>query len=161
MLRFIRWLMMDDDVGRTSTEGGRSGEPDQVGDAKTTLEDLPTVVAEEFSGWVPEWAREEPPEAAPGSTNTITVLEPVERRLLEAVVKQPGGPSSRYPKLAGTSHRKALKVRKRLVELGFLREEQVNTKARGRASIILTPTDRAVEFLQPNPSQQDDEVNQP
>jgi len=116
------------------------------------LADLQTVEAEEFIGWKPDWARESPalpgtpPSVAAGADEPLT-LEPLERRLLQVIVQQPDKPSSHYPKLAGTSHRKALLIRKRLIERGMLREEEVNIKARGRASILLTPTDRALQAL--------------
>ncbi len=80
----------------------------------------------------------------PPATNE---LSDEERRFLKSVFEQPARPSSTYPKLAGISSRKAIRLRKQLVALGLLRETKVNTKPRGRPSILLEVTRRANDLL--------------
>jgi hypothetical protein len=60
-----------------------------------------------------------------------------ECNLLEAVIKAPLQPSSRYPKLAGMSTKTAVILRRRLVERGYLRERTLDTGRRGRSTILL------------------------
>ncbi|TWU21317.1 hypothetical protein [Bythopirellula polymerisocia] len=109
------------------------------------LKDLPTIEAAEFANWTPEGkAPQSPCQVKPASTpkqNTALL------RLLRAIVDHPGMPSSKYPKLTQMSPRKAVEVRKQLVKQGLVRETELQTKARGRAAIVLTPTEAAVEVL--------------
>ena len=112
-----------------------------------SLADLPVVVASEFADWEPPWYRavfrgEDHP--AP----TATGLSQAEKRYLEIVVSNPGKGSSFYPKLARISARKALQIRKRLLDLGYIKERQVSVRNRGRPSTLLEPTPRAREELE-------------
>ena len=110
------------------------------------LANLPSVIASEFADWEPEWFRAQSAKGtAPSSSGSHP--SPVEMRYLQAVVSCPGQPSSVYAKLAGISARKALQVRKRLVELGCIREHVVNAAGRGRPSILLEPTAQAQKTL--------------
>ena len=118
----------------------------RLGEGLEPLSSLRTVDAPEFANWQPDWVKEEPAAAVGDSEETNPRFGPSELRYLQAVVDNPGKPSSHYPKLAGLSPRKALEIRKRLVEQKYLREEQVNISSRGRASIILTLTRRAVQL---------------
>jgi len=64
-------------------------------------------------------------------------LSHAELRYLQAVMQHAGQSSSAYPKLAGFGQRRGQGIRRRLVELGYLREHRVDTGGRGRASILL------------------------
>lgn len=103
-------------------------------DSLGNLLDLPVEVAAEFRDWVPDWLQQGP-------------LSTEEMRFLKVVIGNPGQASSVYPKLAQMSVNKAVKTRKRLVELGYLRETSVRTKARGRASIIVEATKLAADLF--------------
>jgi DNA-binding Lrp family transcriptional regulator len=70
------------------------------------------------------------------------------RRFLEAIVDEPDRPSSHYPQKAAISNRKAQQIRKKLVEAGVLREERVNTNARGMGSNLLIVTELGLEALE-------------
>lgn len=110
---------------------------------------LPVEPASEFAAWSADKHAdifENPLESArAGAAGPI--LSDAEIRFLQAVVAHPGQPSSAYPKQAGIGAQQAQKARKRLVELGFLREHRVNTGGRGRASLILEPIEAATEAL--------------
>lgn len=111
------------------------------------LSQLPTIEAVEFANWTPDGQspnRKAPNQATPESTGTHDAAL---LKLLQAIVDHPGMPSSKYPKLAQMSPRKAVEVRKQLVEQGLVRETELQTKARGRAAIVLTPTQAATEVL--------------
>lgn len=116
--------MMDDDKANCEVTGS-------LGD----LLDLPVEVADGFRHWVPDWLQQGP-------------LSTDQMRLLKVVFNNPGQASSVYPKLAQMSVHKAVKIRKRLVELGYLRETSVRTKSRGRASIIVETTKLAAELFE-------------
>lgn len=116
------------------------------------LENLPTVPAE-F-----QLALESTPFPKPAKPLAIvgnnSELDDVERRYLQCVIDQPGQPSSAYPRLAGTSARRAQLIRQRLIAGGFLREHAIQRSSRGRASILLEPLPTAFEVVkssnQPN-----------
>lgn len=101
------------------------------------LNDLPTVPAESQVALVSS--------APPTPVNPVagggadSDLDDVERRYLQVVIDQPGQPSSAYPRLAGTSARRAQLIRQRLIAAGYLREQSVQMSSCGRASIILEP----------------------
>ncbi|TWU20721.1 hypothetical protein [Bythopirellula polymerisocia] len=111
------------------------------------LLDLPTIEADEFANWTPD---EVAPVVKPTSQSKSEVIpsrDNAKLRLLQAIVDHPGMPSSKYPKLAQISPRKAVELRRLLVEQGLVRETQLQTKARGRAAIVLTPTKEGAEVL--------------
>jgi hypothetical protein len=117
---------------------GQEGLPD--------LDKLPTVPAAEFERWTPD-----------GTPVEIRVHGPVhdqsqpldvhETRFLRTVVDQPGQRACSYAKSAQVSARRAMQIRRRLVELGLLQEHAVMSNTRGRPSIILEPTREAFELL--------------
>jgi len=114
------------------------------------LHDLPVVRATEFHDWAPDWFDDSnDPAAAPDNTASASnVLNSDETRFLRIVQSNPGQPSGIYPNLAHIGVRKAIKIRKRLVSLGLLRETRVNTGRRGGTSIIVEVTERGMELLE-------------
>ena len=102
---------------------------------------LPTEAAVEYADWRPGGGGT--PVTSHNMKSTTPGLSEAEFEYLRAVVDYPGQPSGAYPKLAGIGTRRAQEVRKRLVELGFVREHRVNTSGRGRAAIVLEPLDAA------------------
>lgn len=107
---------------------------------------LPTEAAVEFQGWRPNRAGE----SAVAAASAITVapaLGAAELRFLRAVVDHPGKPSSAYAKLSGLGTHQAIKARQRLAIDGYLRERRVNTHARGRASVVLEPSTKAIKVV--------------
>jgi hypothetical protein len=124
--------------------GGNNRITEDLGD----LLDLPVVVATEYRNWLPGWLESEHGGSAEGARSAGSGLSQDEIRFLEIIINNPGHPSSAYPKLAKMSTKRALAIRKRLVELNYLREEKVNVKNRGRACILLEPTPRASQLIQ-------------
>lgn len=102
---------------------------------------LPTEAAVEYADWRPGGGGT--PVTAHSAKPATPGLSEAEFDYLRAVVDYPGQPSGAYPKLAGIGTRRAQGIRKRLVELGFVREHRVNTSGRGRAAIVLEPLDAA------------------
>lgn len=99
------------------------------------LASLRTVPAEEFKDWG---------KTAPEISSASLTPKPAggfaseqEYRFCKAVADHPMQPSSGYAKLAGISSRAAVAIRRRLVAAGHIREHEVQTKARGRSSILL------------------------
>jgi hypothetical protein len=74
----------------------------------------------------------------PGSTHADS-FPPSALRLLRAVVEHPLRRSSEYPKLAGMSPNTAAKARSILAEEALMREQKLESHARGRAAILLEP----------------------
>jgi hypothetical protein len=116
-----------------------------------SLENLPTVPAHEYTNWQPDhltWvespARTEADDPAVASRADVSDAE---RRYMRAVVDNPGKPSSSLPKLAHISPKRAQKIRRRLVETGYLREHSVSTGKRGRAAIVLEPLEPALHAV--------------
>ena len=108
------------------------------------LVDLPIVVASEYVDWEPDWFRvASGGEDHPASTGPR--LSHAEERFLKAVVSNPGRRASAYPRLAKVGARKALQMRKRLLDLAYIREHQVNIKRRGRPPTFLEPTGRGCD----------------
>ncbi len=86
---------------------------------------LPVVVADEYRNWSPGEFGAMPLETpnSPFPTDAEPSMKSEEMRLLEAVVNDPGKPSSSYLKLAKLgSGSKASKARKRLTEQGYIRD---------------------------------------
>ncbi len=102
---------------------------------------LPTEAAVEFADWRPGGGAS--PVMSHNAKPATSGLSETEFDYLRAVVEHPGQPSSAYPGLAGIGAKRAQDVRKRLVDLGFLREHRVNTSGRGRAAILLEPLEAA------------------
>lgn len=121
-------------------------EDDQSDRGLAGLLALPVEKAVEFQEWHP--GRESvPAETRAQSKPKNSMLSEAELSYLRVVVDHPGKPSSAYPAMAGIGARRGQVIRKRLVELGYLREHSVNTGKRGRASIILEPLEPALEVL--------------
>ena len=109
------------------------------------LESLPVERAEGFDRWHREQMGRmnpsEPVQPEPG-------LSTAARRLLRAVIANPGLKSSAYPKLAGISPAKAKALRQMLIEQGYLREHKITASARGRSTIVLEPLPPAHEAVE-------------
>lgn len=123
------------------------------------LSHLPTIEAIEFANWPSDGGltSKETPSCRAGQESAANI-EKSDLRLLQAIADNPGLASSRYPKMAGMSPRKAVDVRQRLVQQGLIRETEIQTKARGRAAIVLTPTDKAAAALLTHGEDQDQGV---
>jgi len=114
-------------------------------DSLGSLRHLKAVPATEFA----EWGNNQPPAeaCAPSSAVDTQHLQERERRYLKAVVEKPGKSSSHYTKLAGIGSRHGQRIRKRLVDLGYIRENKINTSSRGRPSIVLQPLEPAIKLM--------------
>lgn len=108
-----------------------------------SLASLPVVEAAEFREWRPR------DHAVGKSRDSVPTdsLNDAEKRFLKAVVEHPGQPSGMYTKFIRMGPAQGAKARRRLVELGLIREHAVNTAARGRPSIIVEPLAGAREAL--------------
>lgn len=114
-------------------------------DPLTELNALPVVEATEFRNWRPDPAISSQTPTSKGTTPTT--LCDAELRFLTVVVAQPCKPSSTYPKLAKISPKRAKAIRKHLIDLGFLREQTLQTNLRGRSAIILEPLQPAKQLI--------------
>jgi len=119
-----------------------------VSDAEATasmraLDNLPTVFAEEFAGWQPQYTMDLSEKSPAAAAPVKPVLDEAAIRFLKAVVQNPGQPSSTYARIARLGTKQAVEIRNRLVDAGYLREHPVATGARGRQSIVLEPTPSA------------------
>jgi len=81
------------------------------------------------------------------------VLSEQELRFLRAVVEHPGEPSSVYSKLASMSTVSAKKIREHLLAAGLIRTHRLQSKARGRSSIIIEPLPAALDLFAQSPGQ--------
>ncbi|MFZ2874512.1 MAG: hypothetical protein WAZ94_08510 [Phycisphaerales bacterium] len=115
------------------------------------LGSLMTVPADGLQSWRGRRpGQSEGPSASPGRRVHVqwNPLTHADERFLRAILAQPAQPSSRYPRLAGVSPRRAVQIRLRLVGCGYLREHQVNRAGRGRSAIVLEVTDSGRAALQ-------------
>ena len=126
----------------TSTSNNRLHE-DPLG----PLSQLPTIEATEFSDWTPDGKRSDPKPARPSDPSSTASMDSSLLRLLRAIADNPGLASSKYSKLAHMSPRKAVEVRKQLAKQGLIRETEIQTKARGRGALVLTPTEKGASVL--------------
>jgi hypothetical protein len=108
---------------------------------------LDTVLANEFVDWKPAWLAGVTSGSSQSQPSSVSTLTPDEMDFLEHVACTPGRPSSHYPKLARIGTSKAMRIRQRLVGLGYLREEKMNSSGRGRSAIALFPTDLGTQTL--------------
>lgn len=108
----------------------------------SALASLHTVPAEEFADWHPDHVVDLGVRPDEGSE-----LSEEGRRYLRLVVEQPGQKARFYAKNLGMNGSRSAKVRRRLVELGLVREHRLATAARGRPALILEPLDGAQEAL--------------
>tara|TARA_R110002111_G_scaffold225795_1_gene287510 strand:- start:8053 stop:9729 length:1677 start_codon:yes stop_codon:yes gene_type:complete len=122
------------------------------------LESLRVVPADEFFNWSPISQQEivmetndsqpEPSDGGNGINSTRLELNPDELRYLREVVKSPMKPISYYPSRIqmGTAH--ALKIRKSLIQKGYIKLEKLQINpGRGRPSSILIPTELALQAV--------------
>jgi len=112
-----------------------------------TLLDLPVVRCPIGRGHDHESSGKCPPEPMVDHATNLP-LDAKAKRYLEVIVSNPGKPSSAYAKLARISNKTALAVRRRLIELGLLKEESLNANARGRSVILLRPTEAALRLVE-------------
>lgn len=115
----------------------------EVDDTARALDYIPVVEAPEFKNWTPV----PQVELQSSQATTPTVLPEADRRLLRAVIDNPGQPSSNYARLAKLSGARATEIRRRLVGAGLLKEHTLATGGRGRAAIILEPTEAGSDAL--------------
>lgn len=127
--------------------------PSSVNDAEVeesvkSLAALPLTPASEFMDWQPHQLVEVSRGVKTTKpADTEDVLTSAERRFLQAILEHPGQPSSAYARLAGMGVQRAIRIRKALVEKGYLREHTVATGSRGRNAIVLEPTEAALRIL--------------
>ena len=129
-----------------------SGEQQPYPDKSRPLDASGTVVTEEFTEWESEYFRKNVMIGHGGGRAPDSELDRSERYYLKVVIENPAQPSSTYHKLARMSTRRALDIRRRLVDLGYLCEARVNLSKRGRAAIVLEPTPRALELFESQPT---------
>lgn len=120
----------------------------EAAESVKALGSLPTVIADEFAHWQPHHVAQISGKA--GQPSSTPRVSDAESRFLKAVVENPGQPSSQYAKLAGVGGKQAIEIRRRLVELGFLREHQIATSKRGRQAIVLEPLQPALDLFKPS-----------
>ena len=114
-------------------------------DSLEELMALPTIAADEFM----DWHSTKPTGKYPSPTSETEGEESdAELRYIRAVVDNPGKPSSILPTLARVSPKRAQKIRRRLVDLGYFREHRVSTGKRGRTAIVLEPLEPALRVVQ-------------
>ncbi len=106
---------------------------------------IPTVIADERT--VRESIRASPTADSAGWRSGEPEVSDAELRYVHAVVNNPGVPSSSLPRLARISPKRAQNIRRRLVELGYLREHGVSTGKRGRTAIVLEPLEPALSLV--------------
>jgi hypothetical protein len=112
----------------------------EAADSCQPLKQLPVERAHEFDQWQAFPTVEVKPEAPPP---TPPLLDDAEVRYLREVVHRAGQPSSHYARAAGVNGQRAAKIRRKLVELGLVREHAVALGTRGRNSIVLEPLPEA------------------
>ncbi|MBI3835644.1 MAG: hypothetical protein HY287_15060 [Planctomycetes bacterium] len=113
----------------------------EAAESAKALDCLPTKPAEEFMHWEPV------PVITITTKKSGPQLTTDELRFLQAVIDQPGAPSSTYATLVGMSGKTAVRIRRLLVERGYLREHSVAIRTRGRAAILLEPLTPALAVL--------------
>jgi hypothetical protein len=77
----------------------------------------------------------------------VAPLNGAEVRFLRAVAAKPGQPSAEYARKLGLNGTKAAAIRRRLVDLGLVREHTVARKAQGKPALLLESTDKASRAL--------------
>ena len=102
--------------------------------------------ATEYEEWQPDGCETKTKTAASRKSSDWDISED-EMRFLKTVIDNPEKPSSAYAKLVGMYAQKAISVRRRLVKTGYLQEERINVNKRGRASIMLIPTEKAYRLF--------------
>lgn len=111
-----------------------------------TLGNLLTVRAEGLHQWRSRRSARDHASCKPQSTARTAepcsgTLSEAEARFLRAIVNHPALSSSQYPRLAGVSLRRGLRIREDLAARGYIRTHQVNRAGRGRDARVLEITD--------------------
>lgn len=110
----------------------------EAADSTRALDQLPVKPADEFLHWQPV------PVINISSQELGDAITKEERRFLQAVIQQPGVASSEYATIVGMSGKTAVRIRRQLVQRGYLREYSVAIQTRGRAAILLEPLEPAL-----------------
>jgi hypothetical protein len=123
------------------------GSVDTHADTDSSL-NFPTVYASEFHTWgrVPEIGSASVQDATANFSKNLFDSSQ-EYQFCKAVVENPMGPSSSYPKLAGIRQKSAKALRERLVERKYIRPHVLDSGGRGRSSILLEPLPAGVEAV--------------
>jgi hypothetical protein len=107
------------------------------------LASLPVIPDEDFRTWERHPLIELQPEAASSTLSTA------EGRLLSAVISDPGKAAGEYARKLGTNGKTLRLARQRLVQLGLVRERQLQLNHRGKPAIVLEPLPAARNFNTP------------
>ena len=117
----------------------------EADDSLKALETLNVDVAVEF--WNCSVLSETNGAPSAGRKHHPDGLTASERKLVTAVVNNGMRPSSEYPRLAGISPNTFQKIRPVLIEKGMIREHKLQSKTRGRATILLEALPAALELI--------------
>ncbi len=126
-----------------SQNRGSKDREDNLGD----LADLPVVAATEYLDWYAATTGGKRDEKAEVPKSKVVVLSGEKVHFLQTVIDNPDRPSSAYAKLAKMGVQKAIRIRKQLVDQGWIRETRLNASSRGGATILIEPTERAIELF--------------
>ena len=118
----------------------------ETSDGLKDLMALPTVIADEFTDW--QRSKSKSSHSSTPEADGVNGLSDADLRYIQAVVNNPGVPSSELPKLARISSKRAQKIRRQFVESGYLRLHRVSTGKRGRAAVVLEPLEPALQAVQ-------------
>ena len=116
---------------------------------------LPTVPAPEFA----DWGRASASTAGAAMPSTgqcggSPFEDEREHRFCKAIAEHPMQPSSQYAKLARMSSKTAVRIRRRLIEIGYIREHTVDPAGRGRSTILLEVLTAGVDAIAQYESQE-------
>ncbi len=122
-------------IGKNSADAVHLGDLTQLPVERTSIAHTPPQTGASVSA------------SSPTAQSGSEVLSEADVRYLRTVIEHPALPSSAYPKLVGMGTRRTQQIRCRLVDLGYLREHNVNTGTKGRASIVLEPLKVAFQVV--------------
>ncbi|AQQ70920.1 hypothetical protein SMSP2_01283 [Limihaloglobus sulfuriphilus] len=114
-------------------------------DRANPFPELKVIPAKEFADWPSS-----PKIALTSRRVTIPrVFESKQEYLFcKAVVDTPMKPSSEYPKIAGISPNKARDVRKKLIDMKYIKENVLETGGRGRSTILLEALPEGIQAIE-------------
>ncbi len=106
---------------------------------------LPIIPADEFLGV-------DNPLKTPAPTKARETMSAVfederEYRFCKKIIEQPLLPSSQYPKLVGIGIQTAVKIRKKLIAQGYIKERAVDSSGRGRSTLLVEATPAGIEAV--------------
>ena len=108
----------------------------------TTFHGMPVVEDISLRDWRPEeWDMSKP------ASKRADGLTQDQHTFLRVVVLTPGQPCSSYNDDVPFSRQKAISIRRELVAGGYLTEEGVRTKTKGRTAKLVNPTKKACELF--------------